>query len=116
MLPVEACDSTLTQRISDFVCSAIGAPSFTEGRGVMMACMCGPGGGHSYIEQPRGHVIALIRRPSEFLLFDPNLGVYSIKSVRKAISLLVLLLIDGYNKRAMHLDDHWLLFAKTSEL
>src|SRR5260370_37985077 len=107
MLPVEACDSTLTQRISDFVCSAIGAPSFTEGRGVMISFMCDPDRGHSSIEQPRGHVIALLRRPSEFLLFDPNLGVYSINGLRKAISLLILLLIDGYNKRAIHQDDHW---------
>jgi len=113
ILPVLAYDGSSSDRISSFVCSAIAQPSFTPGRGLLVGFACPAESTTTMLP----HAIALLKSQTceEYLLFDPNLGVYRLSNLSNAIGAVVLLLVDGYDKRAVNDDDDWLLFAKTKQ-
>ena len=72
---------------------------------------------HSALEEARGHSIAILKRAEgKYSLFDPNLGVYSVEGRHKLIGATILLLIDGYGRGTLDMQDNWSLFCKTDDL
>jgi hypothetical protein len=116
MLPVVACKGR-TGRIRDFLCEAVAEPSLVDGRGLLITFMCGESEGPATIEKPAGHAIAVLKgTKGEYLLFDPNLGVYSLGGLQELLAALIILLSDGYDKRVVVRGDDWIIFAKTDHL
>ena len=118
LTPVKHVEGGHLKTVGDFVCELLQAPAFTDGRGMIVSFTTGTSGTvgkQPSVFEPAGHAVAMHRLDKDnYWLFEPNLGVYRLKSRQLLIYALVLILADGYNKRHLG-DDSAIVFCKTSE-
>jgi len=99
--------------ISSLVCSGLAHAEFSIGRGLLMTFTTGHGATQS-VDKPARHGIAILKvAEGKYSIFDPNLGVYSVERTEKLIGAVILLLVDGYNKRTVDKLDDWTVYCKT---
>lgn len=80
-----------------FLCEALYLRTFVQGTGLLIGLNLEKWNGAGYVEGP-GHAIAMhYQDPSTFVLFDPNLGVYSFKEQARALRAVLALVEEGYN-------------------
>ena len=80
-----------------FLCEALYLRTFVQGTGLLIGFNLEKWKGAAYVEGP-GHAIAMhYQDPSTFVLFDPNLGVYSFKEQARALRAVLALVEEGYN-------------------
>jgi hypothetical protein len=88
IVPVASSKAATFATARDFVVSALSAPEFAPGRGMIFSM--------DLVPEP-GHAIALHRDSREVvLLFDPNLGVYKFSDLKLLALSLIVLMEVGY--------------------
>jgi len=116
LTPVKRIEPT-GSTVGDFVLDVVGASCFTAGRGMIISFDTGkaPTTKESVLNPP-GHAVALYRvDDTTWWLFEPNLGVFVVEGRARLIYALVLVMADGYDKRALG-DDRAIVFCKTEKI
>lgn len=117
LVPVIASKGVPTGSLKGFICDALAQPSFLVGRGLLVTFY--EGGEEIYTKSGDriGHTIAVLKcADGRFLLFDPNIGIYTLEGIRKLLAALIILLADGYSKRHVVQGEDWIIFAKTERI
>jgi hypothetical protein len=92
------------RRVLDFLRTALAAPPFIPGSGLLLG----------FPMDDRRHGIAIFRNPAgAYSFFDPNFGIYTCSELGKLFGTLALILLDGYDfpLESAAFKGSWIVFA-----
>jgi hypothetical protein len=112
MIPAAGSASSNYADLKSFLIEAVAAPAFIPGRGILLS--------FDFVPEP-GHTIAAHRESADnYVLFDPNLGVFRCKSLEKFVIALVVLIEECYlapapkeTKTSLGSSHYWHVFCRT---
>ena len=115
IVPAAGSSSSAYADLRTFVIDAVAAPAFIPGRGILVS--------FDFVPAP-GHTIAAHRESADnYVLFDPNLGVFRCKSLEKFVIALVVLIEECYlvpapkeTKTSLGSSHYWHVFCRTGGL
>jgi hypothetical protein len=115
IVPAAGSPSNAYADLRTFLIEAASAPAFIPGRGMLIS--------FDFVPEP-GHTIAAHRESADnYVLFDPNLGVFRCKSLEKFVIALVVLIEEGYlvpgpkeTKTSLGSSHYWHVFARSGDL
>ena len=88
LIPAAGSASSNYADLKSFLIEAVAAPAFIPGRGILLS--------FDFVPEP-GHTIAAHRESADnYVLFDPNLGVFRCRSLEKFVIALVVLIEECY--------------------